>query len=95
MINLPYYEEIKLAKMDGWELVNGRVENGGSGGARTCDKSNASLAKTDPPSQIASQESGATGQDLSRVVTSWPKLPAPLKAAILAIIQSVEGARHE
>jgi hypothetical protein len=26
MINLPYYEDMKLAKMDGWDLVNDRGE---------------------------------------------------------------------
>jgi hypothetical protein len=30
----------------------------------------------------------AFGHDLSRAVTSWDKLPAPLKAAILAIVSS-------
>jgi hypothetical protein len=65
------------------------IENGGSGGARTRDKSNASLAKTDSPSQIASQKSVATGQDLSQVVNAWSKLPESLKAAILAIVGSV------
>jgi hypothetical protein len=31
------------------------------------------------------------GRDLSQVVTAWVKLPAPLKAAILAIVNSAEG----
>jgi hypothetical protein len=65
-------------------------ENGGSGGARTRDKSNASLAKTDSPSQIASQNPVALGHDLSQVVTAWGKLPVPLKAAILAIIKTTD-----
>jgi predicted metal-binding protein len=33
------------------------------------------------------------GHDLSRVVAVWSKLPAPLKAAILAIINSTEDTR--
>jgi hypothetical protein len=31
------------------------------------------------------------GRDLSQVVTAWAKLPGPLKAAILAIVNSVSG----
>lgn len=31
--------------------------------------------------------------DLARIVTVWSKLPAPLKAAILAIVNSSEAAR--
>ena len=30
----------------------------------------------------------ALGHDLSRVVTSWDKLPPPFKAAILAIVDT-------
>jgi hypothetical protein len=42
-------------------------------------------------SQIDSQKSVPLGPDLSRVVIAWSKLPEPLKAAILAIINAVEG----
>jgi hypothetical protein len=31
------------------------------------------------------------GHDLSQVVTAWEKLPASLKAAILAIVKSAKG----
>ena len=31
------------------------------------------------------------GRDLSQVVTAWAKLPGPLKAAILAIVNSAKG----
>jgi hypothetical protein len=44
--------------------------------------------------QGASQISVAPGHDLARVVTAWDKLPSPLKAAILAIVDAagkVEG----
>jgi hypothetical protein len=68
-------------------------ENGGSGGARTCDKSNVYKGKTAAPSQIASQTPVSSGQDLTRVVASWSKLPAALKAAILAIVNSSEDIR--
>ena len=49
-------------------------------------------AKTDY-TQIRAQIQGAFGQELAQVVATWPKLPQPLKAAILAIINSVEGGR--
>jgi hypothetical protein len=63
--------------------------DGGSGGARTRHKSNEYGPETGLPSQIASQEPGTLGHDVARVVTAWAKLPAPLKAAILAIVDSV------
>jgi hypothetical protein len=64
-------------------------EDGGSGGARTRHKSNEYGPEKGLPSQIASQEPGTVGHDVARVVTAWAKLPAPLKAAILAIVDSV------
>jgi hypothetical protein len=63
-------------------------ENGGSGGARTCVKANVHKGETAAPSQIASQAPFSTGQDLTRVVATWAKLPAAFKAAILAIVNS-------
>jgi hypothetical protein len=69
------------------------MENGGSGGARTRHKSNKYKGKSPAPSQGDSQKLVPIGRDLSQVVTAWAKLPAPLKAAILAIINSSEGAR--
>jgi hypothetical protein len=65
-------------------------KNGGSGGARTRDKSNVYKGETDAASQIASQNPVALGHDLSQVVTAWGKLPVPLKAAILAIIKTTD-----
>jgi hypothetical protein len=47
------------------------------------------------PSQGASQNSGVLGQDLSRVVTAWDKLPPPLKAAILAIVNAATSNKGE
>jgi hypothetical protein len=38
--------------------------------------------------QRDSQTPVVLGPDLSQVVTAWVKLPAPLKAAILAIVKS-------
>ena len=69
------------------------METGGSGGARTRHKSNKNKGQTPAPSQGDSQRFVPTGRDLAQVVTAWPKLAAPLKAAILAIINSLEGAR--
>jgi protein involved in temperature-dependent protein secretion len=38
--------------------------------------------------QIRAQITNALGRDLSQVVAAWSKIPAPLKAAILAIVNS-------
>jgi len=38
--------------------------------------------------QIRAQIAGAPGRDLSRVGAAWSQLSAPLKAAILAIVDS-------
>jgi hypothetical protein len=43
--------------------------------------------------QIRAQILGELGPELARAVAAWSKLPAPLKAAILAIINSVEDVR--
>jgi hypothetical protein len=45
---------------------------------------------SDGDSQRDSQTSVPLSPDLSQVVTAWEKLPAPLKAAILAIIKTAE-----
>jgi len=65
-----------------------RKSNGGSGGARTRHEPNNDAAKTVSPSQVASQRRVNAGHDLSQVVTAWAKLPAALKAAILAIVRT-------
>jgi hypothetical protein len=39
--------------------------------------------------QIRAQIPGELGPELAQVVATWSKLPAPLKAAILAIVGSV------
>ena len=38
--------------------------------------------------QLSAQIQGKYGRDLSHVVEAWSELPAPLKAAILAIIDA-------
>ena len=53
---------------------------------------NENAGKSDVASPIASPVSVTLGHDLSQVVTAWAKLPAPLKAAILAIVNSSEAA---
>ena len=63
--------------------------NGGSGGARTRHKSNKHGPQNAAASQGASQAVVSPGHDLTQVVTAWPKLSAPLKAAVLAIAASV------
>ena len=61
---------------------------GGSGGARTRNETLSINGLRGLPSQGASQISGVLGHDLARVVTAWDKLPPPLKAAILALVNS-------
>jgi hypothetical protein len=41
--------------------------------------------------QIRAQGTGATCPNLAKVVTAWSKLPPPLKAAILAIVGTVDS----
>jgi hypothetical protein len=49
-----------------------------------------SLENSQAPSQGASQNLGsASNLELAQVVAAWPKLSAPLRAAILAIAGSV------
>jgi hypothetical protein len=43
--------------------------------------------------QIRAHAVGATRPNLAKVVEAWAKLPAPLKAAILAIVNSSEAGR--
>jgi hypothetical protein len=64
--------------------------NGGSGGARTCHKSNKINGFVGVPSLIASQNSDLP-PELRRVVKSWPALSKPLKDAILAIVKAAIG----
>jgi len=59
--------------------------NGGEGGIRTPGTPQENI------SEYTGKDTGipvVLGHDLSRVVTLWDKLPAPLKAAILAIVGS-------
>jgi len=49
-----------------------------------------SVGNPNGDTQRDSQTPVVLGHDLSQVDTTWEKLPAPLKAAILAIVKSVE-----
>ena len=42
--------------------------------------------------QLGTQAKGTACPRLALIVSAWAKLPDPLKAAIVAIINSVEGA---
>ena len=62
------------------------TKNGGSGGARPRPKANKIKGVIATPSPIASQIIAG----LQAVFSAWPKLSCPLKAAILAIIGTVD-----
>jgi hypothetical protein len=47
--------------------------------------------KSDGDSRIDSRNPITSCPDLAQIVMAWAKLPAPLKAAILAIVNSAEG----
>jgi len=85
------------------EIVNKSVNNSGgilksSAGRKWSERQDSNLQKTPASSENSkgdtqrdSQTPVVLGRDLSQVVTAWVKLPAPLKAAILAIVNSAEG----
>lgn len=64
---------------------------GGERGIRTPRFTHENKGNPCDDTQIDTQIPVALGHDLSQVVTVWEKLPSPLKAAILAIVKSVEG----
>jgi len=70
-----------------------KVENktGGERGIRTPQFPADNKGNPHDDTQGDTQISVPSSHDLSQVVTAWDKLPAPLKAAILAIINSAEG----
>ena len=53
----------------------------------------AQQARVANDADIASAATFQERKDLSRVVTAWERLSPPLKAAILAIVDTVEAAR--
>jgi hypothetical protein len=64
---------------------------GGERGIRTPQEAPDSLAKTGKHTEKDTELSVVLGHDLSRVVSAWSKLPPPLKAAILAIVGTVDS----
>ena len=68
-----------------------RAKAGGERGIRTPQFPADNKGNPHDDSQRDSQISVPSSPELSQVVTAWDKLPAPLKAAILAIINSAEG----
>jgi hypothetical protein len=64
--------------------------NGGERGIRTPHFPTDNKGNPHDDAQIDSQFPVPSSPELSQVVTAWEKLPAPLKAAILAIVKSAE-----
>jgi hypothetical protein len=65
-------------------------ETGGERGIRTPHNPANNNGNPHDDAQIDSQILVASSPELSQVVTAWAKLPAPLKAAILAIVKTAE-----
>ena len=65
-------------------------KTGGERGIRTPQNPANNNGNPHDDAQIDSQFPVASSPDLSQVVTAWAKLPAPLKAAILAIVKTAE-----
>jgi hypothetical protein len=64
--------------------------HGGERGIRTPHFPTDNKGNPHDDAQIDSQFPVASSPELSQVVTAWAKLPAPLKAAILAIVKTAE-----
>jgi hypothetical protein len=60
-------------------------------GIRTPYEAPDSLGKTGKHTEKDTEISVIPGHDLSRIVSVWAKLPYPLKAAILAIVGTVDA----
>jgi hypothetical protein len=71
-----------------WRTGDYGGQDGGSGGARTRHKTNEIKGFVGVPSQIASQKPVTLSHGLAQIVAAWDKLSAPLKAAILAIVNT-------
>jgi hypothetical protein len=76
------------------QVLEGEWEFGAPCRNRTDDKSHARLSETSPASQIDSHGL-VPPADLQEILKAWPSLAEPLKAAVLAIVRSTKGARHE
>jgi hypothetical protein len=85
-------------KVDYFEIKKRPEKSGGSGGARTRDKSNNDGPATGQPSQIASQESGRSvgphaveEAERLRLYELWPKLSPKLRQAVLSLVDVFEN----
>jgi hypothetical protein len=78
-------EDGKMERAKGFEPSAEKSESVDSKWASQSDKSDYT--------QIRAHVTGAVCPNLAKVVAVWSKLPAPLKAAILAIVNSLEGVR--
>jgi hypothetical protein len=67
------------------------IKTGGERGIRTPQFPADNKGNPHDDTQRDSQISVPSSPELSQVVTAWEKLPVPLKAAILAIVNSAEG----
>jgi hypothetical protein len=67
------------------------TKSGGERGIRTPSSASNLQDNLDERTKKRTEISVAACPDLSQVVTAWAKLPAPLKAAILAIVGSVDS----
>ena len=67
------------------------IKTGGERGIRTPYEVPDSLGKTGKHTEKDTEISVIPGHDLSRIVSVWAKLPYPLKAAILAIVGTVDA----
>ena len=68
--------------------VGHQNENGGERGDSNPTISGENIKDSRADSRLDSRIQVVACPDLARVVTAWAKLPAPLKAAILAIVSS-------
>jgi hypothetical protein len=70
---------------------NQTAENGDSNPTQSLEN----IGDSGNDSRIDSRTKVAACPDLSRIVTAWAKLPPPLKAAILAIVNSTESGQNK
>jgi hypothetical protein len=81
----PLVAEMKMERAKGFEPSGGKSQS-------AQNQYLPSITQVDY-TQIHAHAADASCPDLAKVVAAWAKLPAPLKAAILAIISPSEGAR--
>jgi len=80
---------LDFGSLFGSHRQNSLVKNGGERGIRTPQIAPDNKGNPSGDTQRDSQIPVALGHDLSQVVTAWAKLPPAFKAAILAIVRTV------